>query len=170
MVLRRVLGGALQKSQGFGSKKTPPHGLVGLRANAKPAMPQGTGIASRTGAHLHPVASTAHALPANGPQGLTRGFFRRGGAFLARQCGKPPGPKGALFIRAGANRLGRRTLALQTKLPDGCQRTILAPAGIFCAFCVRGHQDLEAPQHFLYFLPLPQGQGSLRPTLGSCLR
>ena len=25
----------------------------------------------------------------------------------------------------------------------------------------------EAPQHFLYFLPLPQGQGSLRPTLGS---
>src|SRR5271165_4149716 len=22
-----------------------------------------------------------------------------------------------------------------------------------------------APQHFLYFLPLPQGQGSLRPTL-----
>jgi len=23
------------------------------------------------------------------------------------------------------------------------------------------------PQHFLYFRPLPQGQGSLRPTLGS---
>lgn len=27
-----------------------------------------------------------------------------------------------------------------------------------------------APQHFLYFLPLPQGQGSLRPTLGSSRR
>ncbi len=24
----------------------------------------------------------------------------------------------------------------------------------------------EKPQHFLYFLPLPQGQGSLRPALG----
>src|SRR5690606_31632478 len=27
-----------------------------------------------------------------------------------------------------------------------------------------------APQHFLYFLPLPQGQGSLRPTLRVVLR
>lgn len=26
------------------------------------------------------------------------------------------------------------------------------------------------PQHFLYFLPLPHGQGSLRPALGSVLR
>src|ERR1700690_3262243 len=26
------------------------------------------------------------------------------------------------------------------------------------------------PWHFLYFLPLPQGQGSLRPTLGCVLR
>jgi hypothetical protein len=26
---------------------------------------------------------------------------------------------------------------------------------------------LALPWHFLYFLPLPQGQGSLRPTLGS---
>jgi hypothetical protein len=25
----------------------------------------------------------------------------------------------------------------------------------------------EAPQHFLYFLPLPHGHGSLRPTFGS---
>ena len=25
------------------------------------------------------------------------------------------------------------------------------------------------PQHFLYFLPLPQGQGSFLPTLGSSL-
>ena len=27
------------------------------------------------------------------------------------------------------------------------------------------HPD-QAPQHFLYFLPLPHGHGSLRPTLG----
>src|ERR1700730_10114701 len=26
----------------------------------------------------------------------------------------------------------------------------------------------QAPQHFLYFLPLPQGQGSFRPSLGAC--
>ena len=30
--------------------------------------------------------------------------------------------------------------------------------------------QLPSPQHFLYFLPLPQGQGSLRPTLGSSRR
>ncbi len=29
-----------------------------------------------------------------------------------------------------------------------------------------GERLRHAPQHFLYFLPLPQGQGSLRPTLG----
>ena len=28
----------------------------------------------------------------------------------------------------------------------------------------------EKPQHFLNFLPLPQGQGSLRPALGPCRR
>ncbi|MFZ3014628.1 MAG: hypothetical protein WA045_13080, partial [Nitrospira sp.] len=28
---------------------------------------------------------------------------------------------------------------------------------------------LHVPWHFLYFLPLPQGQGSLRPTLFSVL-
>src|SRR5258705_13740299 len=27
---------------------------------------------------------------------------------------------------------------------------------------------VQAPWHFLYFLPLPHGQGSFRPTLGSC--
>jgi len=30
-----------------------------------------------------------------------------------------------------------------------------------------GSYSLTAPQHFLYFLPLPQGQGSLRPIFGS---
>src|ERR1035438_6380741 len=30
--------------------------------------------------------------------------------------------------------------------------------------------DRQAPQHFLYFLPLPQGQRSFRPTLGCVLR
>ena len=28
------------------------------------------------------------------------------------------------------------------------------------------HYFSFAPQHFLYFLPLPQGHGSLRPTFG----
>ena len=30
--------------------------------------------------------------------------------------------------------------------------------------------DQPAPWHFLYFLPEPQGQGSLRPTLGASRR
>lgn len=33
----------------------------------------------------------------------------------------------------------------------------------------RFHYFSFAPQHFLYFLPLPQGQGSLRPTRGLAL-
>mgnify|MGYP000679407995 CR=1 FL=1 len=33
----------------------------------------------------------------------------------------------------------------------------------------RFHWFSFAPQHFLYFLPLPQGQGSLRPGLFSAL-
>ena len=33
----------------------------------------------------------------------------------------------------------------------------------------RFHYFSFAPQHFLYFLPLPQGQGSLRPGLFSAL-
>ncbi len=32
---------------------------------------------------------------------------------------------------------------------------------------LRVNQADSAPQHFLYFLPLPQGQSSLRPTFGS---
>src|SRR5271166_5981984 len=28
----------------------------------------------------------------------------------------------------------------------------------------------QAPQHFLYFFPLPQGQSSFRPGLGACNR
>lgn len=31
-------------------------------------------------------------------------------------------------------------------------------------------QSIYLPQHFLNFLPLPQGQGSLRPTLGASRR
>ena len=47
--------------------------------------------------------------------------------------------------------------------------------GSYVRWCERGRSDFlrlvgndhHAPQHFLYFLPLPHGQGSLRPTLGS---
>jgi hypothetical protein len=34
----------------------------------------------------------------------------------------------------------------------------------------RGYGAVQAPQHFLYFLPLPQGQASLRPTFGPSCR
>jgi hypothetical protein len=33
----------------------------------------------------------------------------------------------------------------------------------------QGPKHGDYAQHFLYFLPLPQGQGSLRPTLGEVL-
>ena len=41
----------------------------------------------------------------------------------------------------------------------------LSSAGLGIARRLFGRQ---APQHFLYFLPLPQGQGSFRPGLGAC--
>ena len=31
----------------------------------------------------------------------------------------------------------------------------------------QNHELAPTPQHFLYFFPLPQGQGSFLPTLGS---
>src|ERR1035437_10024039 len=34
------------------------------------------------------------------------------------------------------------------------------------AGCPQSIRDVHFPQQFLYFLPLPQGQGSLRPTFG----
>ena len=36
-----------------------------------------------------------------------------------------------------------------------------------CGPCLPASASALAPWHFLYFLPLPHGQGSLRPTLGS---
>src|ERR1700734_482913 len=42
----------------------------------------------------------------------------------------------------------------------------------YCGTAFRGPADRQfyAPWHFLYFLPLPQGQGSLRPTLSPVVR
>src|SRR3990172_7921396 len=34
---------------------------------------------------------------------------------------------------------------------------------LMCVYEVEVGTPNQAPQHFLYFLPLPQGQGSLRP-------
>ena len=50
---------------------------------------------------------------------------------------------------------------------------------VFWGFCVKGRQSIRAdglgftagylPQHFLYFLPLPQGHNALRPIFGCFL-
>ena len=165
MGLRRPLGGALQKSQGFGSKKTPPHGLVGLRAHAKPAMPQGTGITRRAGTHLYSVASAAHALPANGPQGLSRCLFRRGGAGLACQCATAR-PRGTLHPR-------RRRTALADApwhSRQNCRMAVREPFLPLPEFFARSASvvsGLEALA-FLVFLPLPQGRGSLHTWVPAC--
>ena len=37
--------------------------------------------------------------------------------------------------------------------------------GPFLIWWERSGEGSQAPQHFLYFLPEPQGHGSLRPTL-----
>src|SRR3954447_2456014 len=63
-------------------------------------------------------------------------------------------------------------------LPRGWYRKQAAPAGRRwgrSAFIRTGNPMRPRPhaaffpQHFLYFLPLPQGQGSLRPTRGASL-
>lgn len=62
--------------------------------------------------------------------------------------------------------LQRRPLSvLHGQQEDVCRTIVLKPkrrrkgSG-------RGRPDPYLPQHFLYFLPLPHGQGSFRPILG----
>lgn len=63
-----------------------------------------------------------------------------------------------------------------TPADRGCPGSIAAcfsvptvPAGRLRADAQRKNHYLPRPQHFLYFLPLPQGQRSLRPTRGAAL-
>lgn len=60
--------------------------------------------------------------------------------------------------------LGREGCALAGNLEGG-----RAFFGTLSPSQKRFHYFSFAPQHFLYFLPLPQGQGSLRPGLFSAL-
>ena len=158
-----------QQTQWLGGKKPAAYQLVGLGAHAETVTPQRTGLTRGAGAHFFPVASAEHALPPDGAQSLKpRLRLRRGTGFVRQGC-KTPFPKGAVPVRAGAHSPARCSLAFKTELADGRQRPAFAaaPGRRICAALV---QAFSAPQHFLYFLPLPQGQGSLRPTLTSGLR
>jgi hypothetical protein len=66
----------------------------------------------------------------------------------SRSAGPHAGPEG-------------RQPGLDVKDADGAHLVSITRLGFFVAIL----QPL--PQHFLYFLPLPHGQGSLRPTFGS---
>lgn len=150
----------LKKPQSLRREKTAAHGLVGLRPHTETAVPERAASARRAGPHLAPIARAVHALPPHGAQGSPRNIARLGSLRrhrrFAGQGRHPPDPQRALVIRAGAHRSGRCPLAFQAELPNG--RYGAASGHAYSA---------AAPQHFLYFLPLPQGQGSLRPTLGS---
>jgi hypothetical protein len=55
--------------------------------------------------------------------------------------------------------------ARQGLLP-GNQLFLVAAGRLFTPPGSKSFYATGAPQHFLYFLPLPQGQGSLRPIFG----
>lgn len=168
-----VAGGAasasLEQAQRLGRKKTAAYQLVRLWPHTKTVAPQHADLACRAGPYLAPVASAEHALPAYGAQSLTPCLVFRYGARLVRQGGKTPVPKRAMSVGTSAHGFARRPLAFKAKLANGSQRAAFA-----CSsrrrFCAARTQAFPAPQHFLCFLPLPQGQGSLRPTLASGLR
>src|SRR5206468_7586952 len=68
--------------------------------------------------------------------------------------GAAPGPAGT-----GPGRRG----------PSGCSAPPPRRVGPGGQWGCRRAQTRCLPQHFLYFRPLPQGHGSLRPTLGASL-
>src|ERR1035437_10218978 len=59
---------------------------------------------------------------------------------------------------------------LGTTRPDPTNRRLIVLPWMSWMNWLGAGLDRQAPQHFLYFLPLPQGQGSFRPTLGCVLR
>src|ERR1039458_6648245 len=59
---------------------------------------------------------------------------------------------------------------LGTTRPDPTNRRFIVLPWMSWMNWLGAGLDRQAPQHFLYFLPLPQGQRSFRPTLGCVLR
>ena len=169
----RVTGGAatapLKQAQGLGRKKTAAYQLVRLWPHTETVAPQHADLARAAGPHLSLVASAEHALPAYGAQSLTSGLVLRYGARLVRQGRETPVPQWTMPVGARAHSFGRCPLAFKAKLANGSQRAAFACSSHRRFYASRA-QAFPAPQHFLCFLPLPQGQGSLRPTLASGLR
>ena len=70
----------------------------------------------------------------------------------------------AVLIPACATPSATPGIALNSLLP--AQRTTAVLQRHRRMISQHRHLQLNAPWHCLYFFPLPQGQGSLRPTLG----
>lgn len=150
----------LKKPQSLRREKTAAHGLIGLRPHTETAVPRAGSF--RAPGRPAPRADcprsscTAAARRARQPAQHRPPRQPPAPQAIRRQGRHAPGPQRALVIRTGTHRSGRCPLAFQAELPNG--RYGAASGHAYSA---------AAPQHFLYFLPLPQGQESLRPTFGS---
>lgn len=122
------------------------HTLERAGQHTKAVRPQRTGLLRITGAHILPGTCAQETVLADAPQGA--------GTFRQRHCGAlAERVENAGCVGAGKHRGCRASLAFQAEAPQ-------------CLGCLTCRHGNHLPQHFLYFAPLPQGQGSLRPTRG----
>ena len=112
----------------------------------------------------------------------------RKGRVLCVKGHRPRGPTGRCFmtLQVSAAALGGGTAgelpsfysSPKRQWPGSCRNAgagttawaIWARRGTLAPMPRPGARACYAAQHFLYFLPLPQGHGSLRPILGSTSR
>ena len=91
-------------------------------------------------------------------------------ADLAGEAGTLPEKRGPTEIllgrKAGTDR-GTATLVAAEGIPEGFCPGESGRVALETGERERQRRVLYVPWHFLYFFPLPQGQGSLRPTLSS---
>ena len=71
---------------------------------------------------------------------------------------------GTTVVCCGTSRTSSKVKAVARPASEG----VRVNAPVLSSMC--SSMSGSAPWHFLYFFPLPQGQGSLRPTLGSSRR
>ena len=100
--------------------------------------------------------------------------LRATNVFCAQWGGVEHGGGTGRFVRLGALKGASAAVrvaaacALSAKKQRPGELQLLAGASVYLTRNLRRRQFL--PQQFLYFFPLPHGQGSLRPTFGDLLR
>ena len=184
---RKHRGG--EQAEGAWSEKAPPYPPVGVRTDAKAVMPERAAVARGAAAYLGSASGTEKAKPANGapcrPEHLLAAL---------PEGGQTPGVQAAVSVGAFPDGAGRSSLTVKAEAAYagygrcGCHGSMFVtpygsqgPCGMPLLPSLNGEasgrkgrgvagvawfRQAWTPQHFLNFLPLPQGQGSLRPTLG----